>query len=169
MLGRLVHLSRGGFLGELARHTAHTAATEPAEMFLWKNAPMTPRPASSPLDHHVARLEEARDVPVLVRGVMTTSFGSTSNGLSPTAGGGSGAPLPPLAGGAAASALGMRGLTLTSTLHGTFIGLESLYRSVTSRPTMCEPKQKSLSSSAKMLVGSPNSRQGSYGAAPPAL
>ena len=117
MLGRLVHLSRGGFLGELARHTAHTAATEPAEMFLWKNAPMTPRPASSPLDHHVARLEEARDVPVLVRGVMTTSFGSTSNGLSPTAGGGSGAPLPSLADGAAASpsALGMRGLTLTIT------------------------------------------------------
>ena len=58
---------------------------------------------------------------------MTTSFGSTSNGLSPTAGGGSGPPFPPLAGGAAASALEMRGLTLTITLHGTFIGLESLY------------------------------------------
>ena len=54
---------------------------------------------------------------------MTTSFGSTSNGLSPTR-----TALAPLGGRRGGlGPLEMRGLTLTITLHGTFIGLESLY------------------------------------------
>ena len=104
---------------------------------------MPPRPASSPLDHHVAQLEEARDVPVLVKRDDHLLWLDVESVVAHR-GRRLGSALAPLAGGAAASASGMRGFTLTITLHGTFIGLESLYRSVTLRPTMCEPKQKSL-------------------------
>mmetsp|Transcript_81244 Transcript_81244/g.243540 ORF Transcript_81244/g.243540 Transcript_81244/m.243540 type:complete len:321 (-) Transcript_81244:779-1741(-) len=72
--------------------------------------------------------------------------GSTSNGSSVD---------PTGSGGALAPTLAERAPTESLTEHGTLNGLVSLKRSDVSCPTMCEPKQKSASSSAKTLRGRP--------------